>query len=151
MSIYFEQAQPAALLEAYPIGVAFLEGPAALNAGQLRELQEKRFARVIERAWQVPFYQRHWREAGLNPGYIKTLNDLDKVPVFSKNLIYCRRVEVTEFDIFLYRIFRTNISKTIKIYSWRRRFYLRGEGGSAEEIETIFETQDSEFQRFERI
>ena len=84
MSIYFEQAQPAALLEAYPIGAAFLEGPAALNAGQLRELQEKRFARVIERAWQVPFYQRHWREAGLNPGDIKTLNDLDKVPVFSK-------------------------------------------------------------------
>jgi phenylacetate-CoA ligase len=84
LSIYFEQAQPAALLEAYPIGAAFLEGPAALNAGQLRELQEKRFARVIERAWQVPFYKRHWREAGLNPGDIKTLNDLDKVPVFSK-------------------------------------------------------------------
>ena len=84
MSIYFEQAQPAALLKAYPIGAAFLEGPAALNAGPLRELQEKRFARVIERAWQVPFYQRHWREAGLNPGDIKTLNDLNKVPVFSK-------------------------------------------------------------------
>ena len=84
MSIYFEQAQPAALLDAYPIGAAFLEGPAALNAGQLHELQEKRFARVIERAWQVPFYQRHWREAGLNPGDIKTLNDLAKVPVFSK-------------------------------------------------------------------
>jgi len=84
LSVYFEQAQPAALLEAYPIGAAFLEGPAALNAGPLRELQEKRFARVIERAWQVPFYQRHWREAGLNPGDIKTLNDLDKVPVFSK-------------------------------------------------------------------
>ena len=84
MSIYFEQAQPAALLDAYPIGAAFLEGPAALNAGQLHELQEKRFARVIERAWQVPFYQRHWREAGLTPGDIKTLNDLAKVPVFSK-------------------------------------------------------------------
>ena len=84
MSIYFEQAQPAALLKAYPIGAAFLEGPATLNAGQLHELQEKRFARVIERAWQVPFYQRHWREAGLNPGDIKTLNDLAKVPVFSK-------------------------------------------------------------------
>ena len=39
---------------------------------------------MIERAWQVPFYQRHWREAGLNPGDIKTLNDLAKVPVFSK-------------------------------------------------------------------
>ena len=84
MSVYFEQAQPAALLDAYPIGAGFLEGPATLNAGQLHELQEKRFARVIERAWQVPFYQRHWREAGLNPGDIKTLNDLAKVPVFSK-------------------------------------------------------------------
>ena len=84
MSVYFEQAQPAALLDAYPIGAGFLEGPATLNAERLHELQEKRFARVIERAWQVPFYQRHWREAGLNPGDIKTLNDLAKVPVFSK-------------------------------------------------------------------
>ena len=84
MSLYFDQAQPIDLLCAYPIGAAFLDGPATLNPSELRELQEQRFARVIERAWQIPFYQQHWRAAGLEPGDVQTLDDLVHVPVFTK-------------------------------------------------------------------
>ena len=84
MSYYFEQAATTDLLTAYPIGAAFLEGPATLDRQALHELQSQRFTRVIERAWQVPFYQRHWRAAGLQPGDIRTLDDLAHVPVFTK-------------------------------------------------------------------
>ncbi len=75
----------AAMLRDYPMGRAFLEGPAALSREALRALQERRFARVMERAWQVPFYRGRWTAAGLEPGDISGLDDLARVPSFSKD------------------------------------------------------------------
>ena len=74
-----------AMLRDYPMGRAFLEGPAALSRDALRALQERRFARVMERAWQVPFYRDRWTAAGLEPGDISGLDDLARVPSFSKD------------------------------------------------------------------
>ena len=74
-----------AMLGDYPMGRAFLEGPAALSRDALRALQERRFARVMERAWQVPFYRDRWTAAGLEPGDIAGLDDLARVPSFSKD------------------------------------------------------------------
>ena len=74
-----------AMLRDYPMGRAFLEGPAALSRDALRALQERRFARVMERAWQVPFYRDRWTAAGLEPGDIAGLDDLARVPSFSKD------------------------------------------------------------------
>ncbi len=74
-----------AMLRDYPMGTAFLEGPAALSRDALRALQERRFARVMERAWQVPFYRDRWTAAGLEPGDISGLDDLARVPSFSKD------------------------------------------------------------------
>ncbi len=75
----------AAMLRDYPMGRAFLEGPAALSRDALRALQERRFARVMARAWQVPFYRERWAAAGLEPGDISGLDDLARVPSFSKD------------------------------------------------------------------
>lgn len=74
-----------AMLRDYPMGRAFLEGPAALSRDALRALQERRFACVMERAWQVPFYRDRWTAAGLEPGDISGLDDLARVPSFSKD------------------------------------------------------------------
>lgn len=74
-----------AMLRNYPMGAAFLEGPAALSRDALRALQERRFARVMERAWQVPFYRDRWTAAGLEPSDISGLDDLARVPSFSKD------------------------------------------------------------------
>lgn len=49
----------------------------------LRALQEERFARQMKRAWQIPFYRRHWGDAGIEPGDIRSLDDLAKLPPFS--------------------------------------------------------------------
>ncbi len=85
MSGYSEQANPSQLLREFPVGEAFSAGPAALDTEALRALQEVRFAKVMKRAWQVPFYQRHWGEAGLEPGDVAGLDDLARLPVVTKD------------------------------------------------------------------
>ena len=84
MSTYFEEARIAEMTEAYPIGQAFLDGPARFSRDELRQVQEKRFAEVMERAWQVPFYRRRWSATGIEPGDIQGLDDIEKLPPFSK-------------------------------------------------------------------
>ncbi|MBM3508196.1 MAG: phenylacetate--CoA ligase [Alphaproteobacteria bacterium] len=81
---YFDEADPARLLVEYPIGEAFLAGPARLDAARLRALQERRFSAVMRRGWQIPFYRRLWRNAGIAPDDIRTLDDLARLPTFSK-------------------------------------------------------------------
>ena len=49
---------------------------------QLRAYQEKHFKKVMAVGWENPFYQRHWKAAGLEPGDIKSLDDLSKIPTF---------------------------------------------------------------------
>ena len=85
MSGLLSRLDVAAMLRDYPMGRAFLEGPAALSRDALTALQERRFAAVMERAWQVPFYRKRWAAAGLEPGDIAGLDDLVSVPSFSKD------------------------------------------------------------------
>lgn len=85
MTGYFEEARISAALRAYPIGQAYLDGPAAWSRDELRHVQEKRFAEVMARAWQVPFYRRRWTAAGIEPGDIHGLDDIEKLPPFSKS------------------------------------------------------------------
>ncbi|MGI9488569.1 MAG: phenylacetate--CoA ligase family protein [Geminicoccaceae bacterium] len=84
MSTYFDEARLAKITRDYPIGQAFLDGPAKLSRDELRNLQESRFADVMERAWQVPFYRRRWSATGIEPGDIQGLDDIEKLPPFSK-------------------------------------------------------------------
>ena len=84
MANYFEEARLGTLLSEYPVGDAFLAGPASLSRDELHMLQERRFLRVTARGWQVPFYARRWRAAGLEPGDIGGLDDIGKLPPFSK-------------------------------------------------------------------
>lgn len=84
-SNYFGEADVARLLAEYPIGADFLAGPARLSSDALRALQEKRFAALMRRGWQIPFYRRHWQAAGIEPGDIRSIDDLARLPSFSKS------------------------------------------------------------------
>ena len=90
----------AAMLRDYPMGRAFLEGPAALSRDALRALQERRFARVMERAWRVPFYRDRWTAAGMEPGDISGLDDLASIPSFSKDELMASVAEAPPFGTF---------------------------------------------------
>ncbi len=82
---YFSAANPAALRREYPVGDDFRDRFAGMGRDELRAMQEGRFRRCLERAWATPFYDRLWREAGLEPGDVQSLEDLPRLPIFSKS------------------------------------------------------------------
>jgi phenylacetate-CoA ligase len=81
---YFEAFDPRQLLEDYPVGEAFVRHYTGMSRDELRHLQEQRFARVMKRGWEIPFYRRLWGAKGIEPGDIRGLDDLPKLPVYDK-------------------------------------------------------------------
>jgi phenylacetate-CoA ligase len=81
---YFNSVDWAALQADHPIGAAF-EAFAKKSRDELRAHQERLFARCLKRAWATPFYQRLWGGAGIEPGDIRGLDDLVKLPMFDKH------------------------------------------------------------------
>jgi phenylacetate-CoA ligase len=77
---YFAAADPAAIARDYP-PLAELRG---LSRDELRARQEERFRKVMAFAWRVPFYRRLWGKAGAEPGDVRTLEDLPKLPAYDK-------------------------------------------------------------------
>ncbi|MFN0161596.1 MAG: phenylacetate--CoA ligase family protein [Burkholderiales bacterium] len=85
MSDYFAFTDPAQLAADYPAGEAFLKRFTTISADELRALQEERFARVLALAWKTPFYRRLWGARGIEPGDIRGLADLPRLPTFDKS------------------------------------------------------------------
>ncbi len=82
---YFQSFDAAAMLKDYPPGPVFLDTFRALSRDELRARQENRFQKVVARGWEISFYRRLWSEQGLEPGDIKGLNDIGKLPRYSKS------------------------------------------------------------------
>src|SRR5690554_5474550 len=82
---YFESFDYQKMLQEYPLGDALNQHFQQMSREELRELQNQRFLRVVERAWQIPFYQRIWSQAGVTPDMIKSLDDIEKLPLISKS------------------------------------------------------------------
>ena len=85
MSEYFRQAEPNQIVVDYPIGKAFWPKFGEMNSEQVRDLQEIRFLQLVDKAWSNPFYLRRWTAVGLERGDILSLDDITKIPTFSKS------------------------------------------------------------------
>lgn len=72
-----------ALWRDYPPPPDYFRSNYTLSRDALRAMQELRFVKQIERAWQIPFYRRHWQTAGIAEGDIRGLDDLPHIPPFS--------------------------------------------------------------------
>lgn len=72
-----------ALWREFPPADEYFRGPYQRSRDELHAIQNERFLRQMERAWQVPFYKRHWGGAGLEPRDIRSVDDLTKIPSFS--------------------------------------------------------------------
>ena len=79
---YFEAFDAKAMLAEYPLDMVGAYGK--MSADELRTLQETRFARLMQRGWEIPFYQKLWRAKGIEPGDIRGLSDITKIPVYDK-------------------------------------------------------------------
>ncbi|MGI9506995.1 MAG: phenylacetate--CoA ligase family protein, partial [Geminicoccaceae bacterium] len=84
MTGYFDEARIADMMRAYPLGQPFLDWTNNLSGDEGRHVQENRFTEVMARAWNVPFYRRRWSDAGIEPGDIRGLDDIENLPPFSK-------------------------------------------------------------------
>ncbi|WP_372805720.1 phenylacetate--CoA ligase family protein [Pontiella sp.] len=55
-----------------------------LPRGELAALQGAKLAETVERVQRIPFYQRKFAEAGISPGQIKSVDDLQRLPFTTK-------------------------------------------------------------------
>lgn len=57
-----------------------------LDETKIKKIQEKKLRKIVKFAYEnVPFYKRSFDKNKLNPDDIKTLSDLKKIPVITKN------------------------------------------------------------------
>jgi phenylacetate-CoA ligase len=82
---YFEALDIKQLLTDYPVGDAFTARYRAISRDELFAIQDRQFVRLMQRGWEVPFYQRLWGEQGIEPGDIKGLADITRLPVYDKS------------------------------------------------------------------
>jgi phenylacetate-CoA ligase len=80
---YFEAFDAKAMLADYPLDLVGAYGK--MSRDELRALQEARFAALMKRGWEIPFYQKLWRAKGIEPGDIRSLDDITKLPVYDKS------------------------------------------------------------------
>ena len=77
-SLDFEQ-----LARDYPVAPEFFRSVYRMPRPQLEALREKRFLATVKRGWEIPFFQRHWGAVGLEPGDIKGIADIEKIPPYT--------------------------------------------------------------------
>jgi phenylacetate-CoA ligase len=82
---YFESFDIKQILSDYPVGDAFTARYAGMSRDELQALQNRRFLKLMQRGWQIPFYQRLWGAKGIEAGDIRGLDDITKLPVYDKN------------------------------------------------------------------
>ena len=101
MSEYFRQANPYQVVTDYPIGNEVWSKFGEMNGEQIRDLQETRFLQLVKKAWSNPFYLRRWSSVGLEPGDIVNLDDITKIPTFSKSDLMERALKSSLHSVIL--------------------------------------------------
>lgn len=82
---YFKSMDWDAFIKDYPPPPLFGETVGQMSADEIHALQEKKFLERMDDAWQVEFYRKRWTEAGLEPGDIRWLDDINKIPTFNSD------------------------------------------------------------------
>lgn len=82
---YYEAFDYHQMLNDYPIGEALNKRFVGMTRSELRALQNARFMQIVKRAWEIPFYQRIWCDAGVTPDQIKSIDDIEMLPIISKS------------------------------------------------------------------
>lgn len=81
---YFDAMDYQGILRDYGRPETFVSRFTTISRDELRSIQNERFMKLMEFAWRVPFYQRHWGAKGVEPGDIRSIDDIVKLPVYSK-------------------------------------------------------------------
>ncbi len=82
---YWQQVDWESLMRDYPPPPLFEKTTGRLSADEMRALQNDRFMARMAEAWKVPFYRDRWTEAGLEPGDVRSLDDIERIPAFTSD------------------------------------------------------------------
>ncbi len=82
---YWQKVDWRSLTRDYPPPPDFERSRGRLSADEMRALQDERFRARVDEAWRVPFYRDRWSEAGLEPGDIRGLDDITRIPTFTSD------------------------------------------------------------------
>jgi phenylacetate-CoA ligase len=72
-----------ALAREFPPPPNYFREAFRISRDEIRARQEQRFLQTVKRGWEIPFFQRHWRGVGLEPGDIRGLDDLTRLPPYT--------------------------------------------------------------------
>lgn len=82
---YWQSVNWKQLTDDYPPEPVYGKRQGRLGEEEMRSLQNSRFMQRVAEAWAVPFYNKRWRAAGLEPGDIRSLDDITKIPTFTSD------------------------------------------------------------------
>lgn len=82
---YFEAFDHEQMLRDYPVGQAFMDRYRSMSRDELFAVQDAQFRKLMQRGWEIPFYQRLWGAQGIEAGDINGLADIGKLPVYDKS------------------------------------------------------------------
>ena len=80
---YYQSLDFQNLWREYPPAKDYLSSTFLLSADEIHDMQNTRFLHQMQRAWQIPFYQRLWTSKGIESHDIQSLDDLSLLPSFS--------------------------------------------------------------------
>ncbi len=67
---------------------------------RLRQLQERRFLQVMQAGWNNPFYKTRWTAAGVQPGDVKSLADIVRLPSYTSDDVKQSQLDAPPFGDF---------------------------------------------------
>jgi hypothetical protein len=69
----------------FPAPDVYVETIFKWSPERIRELQNARFLETMKAGWNNGFYSTRWKEAGLEPGDIASIDDIHKLPMFNSD------------------------------------------------------------------
>lgn len=82
---YFRALDWERLVRDYPPPGLYETTVGQMSAEEIRALQNTRFLERMAEAWAYPFYRDRWSAAGIEPGDIRSLDDIEKLPTFNSD------------------------------------------------------------------
>lgn len=82
---YFRSVDWEQLIKTVPPPPMYSHTVGRMSADEIRSLQNVRFLERMREAWNVQFYYERWKAVGLEPGDIRSLDDIERIPTFTSD------------------------------------------------------------------
>ena len=82
LPIYHHSIDWDALYKRYPVPDVFAKTRWKWSADEIRAFQNEQFLDLMKVGWRNGFYQRRWKTAGIEPGDVRSIDDIVKLPMF---------------------------------------------------------------------